>query len=124
MIVVFLPKDMSRFQRGNPRNGLARPERPSRLISRRRKLLKTCPGSSKIFICEPALPLEPTLPETFTPLFTLAPKEPPKELGSVVGIAPEAPHRSKLPPHAHTPGPWVTISGSPLCNVKIHDEYQ
>src|SRR5262245_63824884 len=76
-----------------------------------------------MLICEPAdvevtFPLAPMFPETFTPLIALLPNPPRSE----VGIAPELKPKKRLPPH--TPGPWLMTTGSPLCEVKIHDEYQ
>src|SRR5262245_3875709 len=110
-MVVVLPRDRSTFQREGPRSGLARPARPSRLSSIRRKLLKTCSGFENRFRPVPPFagsPFVPILFEPLTPEFTPLPNE----FGSTVGIAPELKPMNRLPPQ--TPAPWTTVSASPL----------
>ena len=111
LIVVCLPSDRSTFQREGPRNGFARPARPSLLISTRRKLLNTDSGLANIFNPVPRLAGSPLVPILFVPL-TPRLMSLPNEFGSTVGIAPEVKPRNRLPPQ--TPAPCVTVNASPL----------
>src|SRR5262249_7491786 len=116
-----LPMEVSRFHLGSPLNGLAMPARPSVLMFTLLKLLNTEAGALKRFKPHPpvaGLPLPPMFFEPGMPRLMLLPSV----AGSTLDSAPELNPRKRLPPQ--TPGPSVTVSGSPLCAVKIPERYQ
>src|SRR5215472_1384281 len=102
VIAVFLPSDISRFQKGRPRIGLARPVRPSLLIWTLRKSSNTAAGLAKMFRPVPlpgVLQFGP-LPDDPAPVLQTPPcVELPKVLVSTVGIRPTAKPKMLPPPH-------------------------